>query len=284
MKIASTEIASLLHGIRIVSLALNAPGPVAAARLTQLGAEVTKVEPPGGDGTSRFAPEWYALLCRGQNVLRLDLKDAKGRQQFDALLAQADLLLASFRPSALRRLGLDWEAVHARHPRLCFVGIIGDMPPLEERSGHDLTYQADCGLLRPPQMPATLFVDLAGAERAVSMALALLNKSARTGEPGCAWVSLSDCARDLAAPLRAGLTTPGGLLGGGYPLYGFFRARDGWVAVAALEPHFAERLLSELKLADADRAALEHIFLERSAAEWESWAAERDLPLVAVNQ
>ena len=97
-------------------------------------------------------------------------------------------------------------------------------------------------------------------------------------------MSLSDCARGLAAPLRAGLTTPGGLLGGGYPLYGFYRARDGWLAIAALEPHFAQRLLSELKLADADRAALERIFLERSAAEWESWAAERDLPLVAVNQ
>ena len=155
---SSTEISSLLQGIRIVSLALNAPGPVAAARLTQLGAEVVKVEPPTGDATSRFAPEWYASLCRGQKVLRLDLKDTAGREQFDALLAQADLLLASFRPSALRRLGLDWEALHARHPRLCFVGIIGDRPPLEERSGHDLTYQADCGLLRPPRMPATLFV------------------------------------------------------------------------------------------------------------------------------
>lgn len=279
---ASMENTALLHGIRIVSLALNAPGPVAAARLTQLGAEVTKIEPPGGDATSRFAPEWYASLCRGQNVLKLDLKDAAGKQRLDPLLASADLLLASFRPSALRRLQLDWETLHARHPRLCFVGIIGHPPPLEERSGHDLTYQADCGLLSPPQMPASLFVDLTGAERAVSMALALLNKAARTGKAGCAWVSLYECARDLAAPLAAGLTTPGGLLGGGYPLYSFYRASDGWVAIAALEPHFAERLLAELQLPQATRTDLERAFLQRSAAAWESWAAERDLPLVAV--
>jgi crotonobetainyl-CoA:carnitine CoA-transferase CaiB-like acyl-CoA transferase len=274
----------LLHGTKIVSLALNAPGPAAAARLTLLGAEVTKIEPPEGDATNKSAPEWYAQLCQGQGVLRLDLKNPAGKNQLDSLLASADLLLASFRPSALRRLGLDWETLHARYPRLCFVGIIGHPAPDEERTGHDLTYQADFGLLRPPQMPPTLFIDLAGAERAVSMALALLNKMARTGEAGCAWISLYECARDLAAPVRAGLTTPGGLLGGGYPLYGFYQASDGWIAIAALEPHFAQRLLSELNLEKPDRAELERIFLERSAAAWESWAAERDLPLVAVQR
>ena len=82
--------------------------------------------------------------------------------------------------------------------------------------------------------------------------------------------------------MNAGLTARGGWLGGGYPLYGFFRASDGWVAVAALEPHFARRLLTELSLKSADRAALESIFLEHTASAWERWAAERDLPLVAV--
>jgi alpha-methylacyl-CoA racemase len=284
MRMISTENSSLLQGIRIVSLALNAPGPVAAARLTQMGAEVTKVEPPGGDALSHAAPRWYEQLCRGQSVVKLNLKNPEGRQQLDALLAKADLLLASFRPSALERLGLDWESLHVRHPRLCFVGIIGHPAPDEERSGHDLTYQVDFGLLRPPQMPSSLFVDLAGGERAVSMALALLNKVARAGEAGCVWVSLHECARDLAAPVQAGLTAPGGWLGGGYPLYRFYQASDGWVAIAALEPHFAERLLAELNLKRADRGELERIFLQRTAAEWESWAAERDLPLAAVRQ
>jgi alpha-methylacyl-CoA racemase len=275
---------ALLRGTKIVSLALNAPGPAAAARLTQLGAEVIKIEPPEGDATSKFAPEWYAELCAGQQVLKLDLKDAAGKEQFDGLLAGADLLLASFRPSALRRLGMEWETLHQQFPRLCFVGIIGHPAPDEERSGHDLTYQADFGLLRPPQMPATLFIDMAGAERAVSTALALLYRRSLTGEPGRAWVSLYECAHDLAAPLRVGLTTIGGLLGGGYPFYGFYAARDGWIAIAALEPRFAQRLLAELKLEKPDRAELERIFLARTAAEWERWAAERDLPLVAVRQ
>ncbi|HEY1524651.1 MAG TPA: CaiB/BaiF CoA-transferase family protein, partial [Candidatus Angelobacter sp.] len=275
---------SLLQDVKIVSLALNVPGPVAAARLTSLGAEVTKVEPPGGDATSSAAPDWYKSLCQGQKVLHLNLKDPDGRTQLESFLASADLLLASFRPSALKRLGLDWESVHARHPRLCFVGIIGYPAPLEERTGHDLTYQSDLGLLRPPQMPSTLFIDLAGAERAVSMALALLNRAARKGEAGCAWVSLHECARDLAAPLKAGLTSSDGMLGGAYPLYGFYRANDGWIAIAALEPHFAERLLAELGVRKADRSELERIFLQRKAASWEKWAAELDLPLVAVRQ
>jgi crotonobetainyl-CoA:carnitine CoA-transferase CaiB-like acyl-CoA transferase len=273
---------SPLRGIKMVSLGLNAPGPVAAARLTQLGAETTKVEPPGGDGLARFAPEWYESLCQGQTVLRLDLKDPAGRAQLDELLEKADLLLASFRPSALRRLHLDWGSLHARHPKLCFAGITGYLPPEEERTGHDLTYQGDLGLLTPPHLPPTLFVDLAGAERCVSTALALLFHRARTGEAGCGWVSLYECARALTGPLTAGLTIPGGVLGGGYPLYGFYRASDGWIAVAALEPHFAQRLLSELNLREADRAELERIFLQRSAAAWAAWATERDLPLAAV--
>jgi alpha-methylacyl-CoA racemase len=275
---------TLLEGVKIVSLALNVPGPVAAARLTKLGAEVTKVEPLAGDATKIAAPALYESFCQGQTVLRLDLKSLEGRAELDALLGNADLLLASFRPSALQRMELDWESLHARHPKLCFVGIIGYPAPHQERTGHDLTYQSDLGLVRPPQMPPTLFIDLAGAERAVSMALALLNRSARKGQAGCAWVSLHECARDLAAPLKAGLTTSNGLLGGAYPLYGFYRANDGWIAIAALEPHFAEKLLSELGLQKADRKELERIFLQRKAASWEKWAAELDLPLAAVRQ
>lgn len=275
---------TLLQGVKIVSVALNMPGPVAAARLTKLGAEVTKVEPPTGDATRTAAPALYESLCQGQTILRLDLKSVDGRAKLDDLLATADLLLASFRPSALQRLGLDWESLHERHPKLCFVGIVGYAAPFQERTGHDLTYQGDLGLLRPPQMPPSLFIDLAGAEKAASMALALLNCAARRGTAGCAWVSLHECARELAAPLKAGLTTSSGLLGGAYPLYGFYRASDGWIAIAALEPHFAEKLLSELGLKKADRPALERIFLQRKAESWEKWATELDLPLVAVQE
>jgi crotonobetainyl-CoA:carnitine CoA-transferase CaiB-like acyl-CoA transferase len=273
---------ALLRGLKIVSLCINTPGPVAAARLAALGALVTKVEPPAGDLLKAAAPKWYALLTRQQRVVTLDAKDPAQRAQLDDLLAGADLLLASSRPSALCRLQLDWEGVHARHPRLCFVGIIGYPPPREEKSGHDLTYLAETALLTPPELPASLFVDLAGAERCVSTALALLLHFARTGQAECAAVSLYECAQELAAPLTAGLTARGGVLGGGYPLYGLYQARDGWIAVAALEPHFAQRLLADLKLSHADHDQLARAFRERSAAAWEKWAEERDLPIVAL--
>jgi crotonobetainyl-CoA:carnitine CoA-transferase CaiB-like acyl-CoA transferase len=268
--------------VKVVTLALNTPGPVAAARLASMGAEVAKVEPPAGDPLKTAAPGWYHALANGQIVVTLDLKDPSGRRQLETHLAGADLLMASFRPSALRKLELDWESVHRRYPHLCFAGIIGYPPPLEERSGHDLTYLASAGLLSPPQPPLSLYVDLAGAERCVSAALALLVNFSRTKQAGCEFVSLYDCACELAAPWQTGLTRPGGLLGGGYPLYSMYQASDGWIAVAALEPHFAQRLLLELGLAQPDRAQLERAFRSRSAKAWEEWAIERSLPLAAL--
>jgi crotonobetainyl-CoA:carnitine CoA-transferase CaiB-like acyl-CoA transferase len=275
---------ALLHGIKVVSLSINTPGPVAASRLARLGATVMKVEPPTGDPLKLFARSWYDSLCQGQEIVALDLKASADRTKLDELLSDADLLLASYRPSALRRLGLHWESLHTRFPRLCFAGIIGYPPPLEEKSGHDLTYLAETGLVTPPEIPSTLFVDLAGAERCVSQALALLLHFARTGEAGCAFVSLYACAEELTAPLQAGLTNRGGVLGGGSPFYGIYQAREGWIAIAALEPRFAERLTAELKIAKADHAQFADAFRKRTAAEWETWAAERDLPIVAVRQ
>jgi alpha-methylacyl-CoA racemase len=241
------------------------------------------VEPPTGDPLKLFAREWYDSLIAGQNVVTLDLKAPADRSQLDALLSKADLLLASYRPSALKRLGLDWESIHAHFPKLCFAGIIGYPPPKEEKSGHDLTYLAETGLVTLPEIPSTLFVDLAGAERCVSEALGLLLHFARTGEAGCAFVSLYDCAESLTPPVKAGLTRRGGVLGGGSPFYGIYQASEGWVAIAALEPHFAQRLMSELKVTEVQHASFARAFRERTAAEWEKWAAERDLPVVAVH-
>jgi alpha-methylacyl-CoA racemase len=85
----------------------------------------------------------------------------------------------------------------------------------------------------------------------------------------------------LPSPLRQGLTAPGGVLGGGFPGYGLYRARGGHLALAALEPHFWERLLEELEV-QGDRRDLERIFETKTAEQWEEWATERDLPLAAV--
>src|SRR5260370_38130058 len=116
---------SLLDGIRVVSLSINTPGPVAAARLAQLGAAVTKIEPPAGDPLKRAARGWYDSLCKHQTMLTLDLESPIERAKLDDLLAASDLLLASFRPSALHRLGLDWHSLHRRHPRPGLPGLLG---------------------------------------------------------------------------------------------------------------------------------------------------------------
>jgi crotonobetainyl-CoA:carnitine CoA-transferase CaiB-like acyl-CoA transferase len=271
-----------LTGIWIVSTCVNVPGPVAAGMLRDLGAAVVKVEPPGGDLLSRAAPQWYAELCEGMEVLRLDLKSPAGRGQLDELLARADVLLTSTRLAALQRLGLGWADLHARHLRLCNVAIIGYPSPREDVAGHDLTYQAEAGLVTPPAMPRTLIADLSGAQRAVIAALDLLLARERSGEAGCATIALADCASLFAQPLRHGLTSPTGLLGGGGAAYNIHPTRDGWVAVAALEPHFRAALARELCIDEGDRAALARALGERSALEWERWAEVRGLPLAAV--
>jgi alpha-methylacyl-CoA racemase len=126
-----------------------------------------------------------------------------------------------------------------------------------------------------------LIADLAGAERAVSVVLSLLFARERGREAGYERVALSGAARSFAEPLHQGLTAPGGILGGGFPGYGLYRARGGHAALAALEPHFWERLLEELGV-EGGRQDLQRIFGTRTAERREEWATERDLPLAAV--
>ena len=271
-----------LGGVRVLTLAVNLPGPVAASRLCDLGAVVVKVVPPGGDPLARMCPGYYATLIAGQEVVSLDLKDPKDRASLDDYLENIDLLLTASRPVALRRLGLSWPEVHARFPRLCQVAIVGHPPPDEDMPGHDLTYQARFGTLSPPGMPPVLVADLAGAEKAVSAALSLLFTRERGRGAGYEQVALSEASRSFAEPLRWGLTAPGGVLGGGFAGYGLYRAREGRVALAALEKHFWERLRRELGIEGEERRDLERIFQTRTAGQWEAWAAEHDLPLAAV--
>lgn len=273
-----------LANIRVVLLALNLPGPVAAARLQGLGAAVVKVEPPSGDPFEAICPAWYGELVQGIDVRRLDLKDPASRGELDALLTAADLLITSFRPSSLRRLGLDPATLAARHPRLGYVAIVGEAGPLAEIAGHDLTYQASLGLVVPPNVPRTLLADLAGAERAVSAALALLaGRNRGMGSP-YAEVSLAGALDDMLAPWRFGLTRASGPLGGESPFYRLYETADGWIAVAALEGHFAERLLLALELDTATVAGFAAKFATRTAAGWEAWAKERDLPIAVVRE
>ena len=254
-------------------MAQNVPGPVAVARLAAGGASAIKIEPPAGDPLQGICRPWYDELHAGIRVERLDLKSREGLARLKTLLQDTDVFLASHRPSALRRLGLDASSLHNEFPSLRHINIVGDVRNPEE-PGHDLTYQGRAGLLRR-DMPLTLIADMVGAERTHAVMLAAML------EPGASRVvGLFDALNDLAAPLRHGLTADGGYLGGGNPAYRLYRAREGVVAVAALEPHFRERLFEGLGLNDgADPSA---VFATKTAIEWEEWAVAHDLPLVAV--
>lgn len=273
-----------LEGVRVLSIAINLPGPAAVARLASQGATVTTVLPPSGDPMEHYAKAYFDELHEGQAVERVDLKSEDGRARLEDLLAETDVFLTSSRPSALARLGLDHATVSGRHTHVCQVDIVGHPGEGAEVAGHDLTYQAGAGLVRDGRMPATTVVDLAGAERAAAEASAALVERARTGRGSRREVALSDLAEVMARPVVHGLTVPGGLLGGGLPVYDVYAASQGHVALAALEPHFTTRLLEALEIApdDLSRERLAAVFAGRTAADWQQWADERDIPLAAV--
>jgi len=264
----------LLDGIRVVTVAQNLPGPLAVARLREAGATVVKIEPPAGDPFLALAPAWHAELHDGIAIERLDLKSETGNARVRVLLEKAHLFVASQRPSTLKRLGLDVEALRGRFASLRMLRIVGSVRD-PEAAGHDLTYQAEAGLVGDA-MPRMLAADVMGSERAFSAALMLLRM-----RPGSTMdVGLVESLDPLIASLRHGLTTPNGTLGGDAPRYRVYPTKAGRIAVAALESHFEARLYERLGLpVNSDPSA--H-FLERTAVEWETWAREHDLPIVAV--
>ncbi|HLN30817.1 MAG TPA: CoA transferase [Gemmataceae bacterium] len=269
-----------LDNMRVLTLAINLPGPLAVAQLVRLGAAVVKVEPLEGDPLARGAPAWYQELHRGVEVVPLNLKDQASHNRLTTWLGQSDLLITASRLSGLRRLELSWPELHASYPRLCQVALVGYGPPREEFPGHDLTYQAELGLLTPPHLPRALMADWAGAQMAATAALALILARERGREAQYMEVRLSETGIEQA--LRHGLTTAGGVLGGGFPGYNLYPAREGWIAVATLEPHFWDQLQRLLILSSPDCEQLRAVFQTRTASEWETWAEKHGLPIVEV--
>ena len=271
-----------LSGVRVVSMALNLPGPTCVRRLADYGATVTKVEPPdllGGDPLRTYATAYYEALHQGMEVRTLNLKDPEQRADMDSLLANADIFITAQREVALSKLLLASADLAARFPALCHIAIVGDEN--SNVAGHDLTYLAAAGLARPPYLPTTLFADLAGAERAVTETFAALRVVEQSGRGHHCVVSISAVAHALTGPMKYGLTKAGGLLAGSHPGYNFYRAYDGWVALAALEPHFVDRL-TKLAGVEFTKKALQEFFDTKSVGEWMAWAEANDIPLSVI--
>ena len=235
-----------------------------------------------GDPIESASRQWYEELRRGIEVIRCDFREAADRAVVQERLATAQILITSVRASALARADLSWNVLHERYPQLSQIAIVGERSPHADRAGHDLTYQARAGLLEPPAMPRTVVGDLASAERAVWAALAALRSCERSGSGTYTEIAIVDAAAAFAAPLRYGLTSKTGYLGGALPVYGLYAARDGWIAVAALEPHFVERLATLVGVPSLDPETLAAAFATRGAAEWERLGAANDLPLARV--
>ena len=204
-----------LRGTRVVSLALNLPGPAALMRLAQMGARCTKINPPSGDPMQHYSPAGSGQLHQGLKETTLDLKDAQGQARLHKLLSNTDILLTSFRPSALAKLGLSWKTVHKQYPRLSLIEVVGAPGPLAEIPGHDLTYQAEVDLVPGMDLPASLFADMGGALMASEAALQAMLVQKTTGKGSHHEVALSTAAAWLALPRQWGMTTPKGAVGGG---------------------------------------------------------------------
>lgn len=265
--------------MHILNLTVHIPGPIAGQRLATLGAKVIKVEPPTGDPLKGYCPKWYKEIHQKQKVIQLNLKNKKDFLRFKRMLHHTDVLITSMRSSALKRLGLDWKSLHQHFPQLCQVAVFGFSPPFENRAGHDLTYQAESGLLTGG-LPTTLIADLAGAQETVLQTYLVLLKRQKTKKGNFAFVSLATAARIFAKPMEHELTLPGGPLAGKLPFYNIYQTKDHrYVAVAALEEKFKDELKVAMKNTNLNLKNLKKFFLSKPAAYWQDWALKKNFPL-----
>ena len=277
-----------LKGLRLLSLALNLPGPAAHMRCRDMGARCIKLEPPSGDPMSRYNPRAYADLHMGVKILKADLKTPAGQALLHRELARTDVLVTSFRPSALTKLGLAWRSLHRQYPALSQVAIVGGAGSRAEEAGHDLTYMAEAGLLNGMELPASLYADMGGSLMASEAVLKAVMVQRATQRGVYIETALADAATYLALPCQWGLTGSTGMVGGAHAGYAIYACKDGRVALAALEPHFASRLCAVAglnpstaidMLAAQTREALAAFFLSRTRKQIGQLAARHDLPL-----
>ncbi len=291
-----------LAGLRVLDLTRHLPGPYATLVLSDLGAQVDKLEEASGDPT-RGLPfgagaeaSYFAGLNRGKRSLVLDLKAQGAPRLLLRLAGHYDVLVEGFRPGVLERLGLGHETLQEAHPRLvvCALSGFGQTGPDRLRAGHDLGYQARAGVLgysAGAGLPGGQLADVGGALFAVVGILAALQERTRTGRGRLVDVALADSATafvhmHLAAHLSGGLPLRPGkdLLNGGLPCYRLYGTADGQqLAVAALEPRFFSALCERLGRpelaapayaggaeAEAVHRALEGLFASAPLATWEA--------------
>ncbi len=311
-----------LEGVRVLDLSRLLPGGFCSLLLADFGADVIKVEDTGMGDYVRWAPPFYegadksaasALflsLNRGKRSIRVDLKSSEGREVLLRAVREADVLLESFRPGVLDRLGVGYDVLREENPGLVYCAITGygQDGPFRDRAGHDMNYLARVGLLGltgdadgPPVQAAGQIADIGGgALMAAFGILAALRSRDLSGEGQMVDVSMADGAlswlamvaarhfADGTAPRRGGIELGGSLL-----CYRPYRCSDGWVALGALEPKFWQAWCRGVGREDLierqfdppgsdAHGSVEEVFAGRTRAEWEAFAEEHDCCLEPV--
>ncbi len=280
-----------LAGLRVLEFGGIGPGPHAAMLLSDLGAEIVRIERAGGGWIN-------PVMDRGRAMLALDIRTPEGRDRALAIADRADVIIEGFRPGVMERLGLGPDVVHARNPRLVYGRMTGwgQAGPLAPTAGHDLNYIALSGALAamgtpgtPPPPPLNLVGDFGGGSMfLVTGILAALLERERSGIGQVVDAAIVDGVNATMA-MFAGMVPSGyismardrNMLGGAAPFYRCYACADGYMAVGAIEPKFYAELLARLGLpadlaasqmdratwpATADRFA--QMFATRTRAEW----------------
>ncbi len=308
-----------LEGIRVLDLSRLLPGGFCSLLLADYGADVLKVEDTGAGDYIRWAPPAYdgvepsaasalfLALNRGKRSIRLNLKVREGREVLLRLAGEHDVLLESFRPGVLDRLGVGYERLREENPALVYCAITGygQEGPDRDRPGHDIDYLARGGLLGlsgerggPPVPAAGQIADLGGgAMMAAFGILAALQERERSGEGQMVDVSMTRGAQSWLAMVAARFFADGLVprrgeleLAGGLPCYRPYACADGWVALGALEPKFWHAFcagvgrddLRERQYDPRTTKELEAIFAARTRAEWAAFDDEHGCCLEPV--
>jgi len=322
---ASDAIDKPLQGIRVLDLTRLLPGPVATMHLADMGAEVIKIEDPGlGDYARTMGPvrkevsQFFIAVNRGKRGMRLDFKDAAQRDEFLKLAESADVVVESFRPGVMDKLGVGWEVLRRRNPKLvmCAISGYGQDGPFAQLAGHDINYVGMAGMLEQnvgpdgiPALPNLQIGDLlGGAQAAVQGILAALIGARASGKGRFVDVSMTDAVfahniMPLVAVNNFGRTAPPGrdLLTGGVPCYNVYRTSDNrYMAVGALELKFWESCCEVLGRPDlkkrhwslgqqvggddakAVKAELDAIFAQHTLAAWTAKFAAADCCVTPV--
>jgi alpha-methylacyl-CoA racemase len=304
-----------LESCRVLEVAMYLPAPMTGLVLSDLGADVVKVESPpdgdpmrllGGDFSTKGGRAFHSFN-RGKRSCLLNLKDPDGLEAMCCLAARSDVMIVSLRPSTLKRLGIDYASMEKLSPGLvyCSVSGYGLDGPWANRAGHDMNYQSAAGIVHLSRdddgnvvFPPVPMADIFGAFHAATAVLAALLERQKTGRGTLLDVSLAESALTVNLFNMALTDLPGEsfeargrMLSGRYPFYNVYASRDGrWLTLGAIEAKFWTRFcevagrpdLAARQFDVTARQELRDLFASRTFDEWTALFRDEDVCLEPV--